>query len=83
MAGRVRIPHTFVLHTYTKPTKCSFCNKVRSAEKGGWWTRTAGAGGSVQAGRPVQGLSLQRPQEVLRQSAQGLHRSSNLLFNVA
>jgi len=28
MANRVKIPHTFVLHTYTKPTKCSFCNKV-------------------------------------------------------
>lgn len=28
MASRVKIPHTFVLHTYTKPTKCSFCNKV-------------------------------------------------------
>jgi len=28
MATRVKIPHTFVLHTYTKPTKCNFCNKV-------------------------------------------------------
>jgi len=28
MATRVKIPHTFVLHTYTKPTKCTFCNKV-------------------------------------------------------
>jgi hypothetical protein len=28
MATRLRIPHTFVLHTYTKPTKCHFCNKV-------------------------------------------------------
>ena len=28
MANRVKIPHTFVLHTYTKPTKCTFCNKV-------------------------------------------------------
>jgi len=28
MASRVKIPHTFVLHTYTKPTKCTFCNKV-------------------------------------------------------
>jgi len=28
MANRLRIPHTFVLHTYTKPTKCHFCNKV-------------------------------------------------------
>ena len=30
MATRLRIPHTFVLHTYTKPTKCHFCNKVSS-----------------------------------------------------
>jgi len=28
MANRLKIPHTFVLHTYTKPTKCQFCNKV-------------------------------------------------------
>ena len=28
MANRLKIPHTFVLHTYTKPTKCHFCNKV-------------------------------------------------------
>merc|ERR1719342_861047 len=28
MASRGKIPHTFVLHTYTKPTKCNFCNKV-------------------------------------------------------
>jgi len=28
MATRLKIPHTFVLHTYTKPTKCHFCNKV-------------------------------------------------------
>ncbi|XP_023333340.1 serine/threonine-protein kinase D3 isoform X2 [Eurytemora carolleeae] len=28
MATRLKIPHTFVLHTYTKPTKCHFCNKI-------------------------------------------------------
>ncbi|XP_059097445.1 serine/threonine-protein kinase D1-like isoform X3 [Tigriopus californicus] len=28
MAHRLKIPHTFVLHTYTKPTKCHFCNKM-------------------------------------------------------
>ena len=28
MANRLKIPHTFVLHTYTKPTKCHFCNKL-------------------------------------------------------
>jgi len=28
LANRLKIPHTFVLHTYTKPTKCHFCNKV-------------------------------------------------------
>ena len=28
MAQRLKIPHTFVIHTYTKPTKCHFCNKM-------------------------------------------------------
>ena len=28
MANRPKIPHTWVIHTYTKPTKCHFCNKV-------------------------------------------------------
>ena len=28
LANRLKIPHTFVIHTYTKPTKCHFCNKV-------------------------------------------------------
>lgn len=28
MAHRLKIPHTFVIHTYTKPTKCHFCNKM-------------------------------------------------------
>merc|ERR1711971_1457423 len=28
MANRPKIPHTFVLHTFTKPTKCHFCNKL-------------------------------------------------------
>jgi len=28
LANRLKIPHTFVFHTYTKPTKCQFCNKV-------------------------------------------------------
>lgn len=28
LANRLKIPHTFVLHTYTKPTKCQFCNKI-------------------------------------------------------
>merc|ERR1711971_1103752 len=28
MAGRLKIPHTFVLHTYAMPTKCHFCNKL-------------------------------------------------------
>merc|ERR1719400_2363166 len=28
MANRLKIPHTFVLHTYTKPTKCHFCTKI-------------------------------------------------------
>ena len=27
-AHRLKIPHTFVIHTYTKPTKCHFCNKM-------------------------------------------------------
>jgi len=28
MATRLKIPHTFVLHSYTKPTKCHYCNKI-------------------------------------------------------
>merc|ERR1719167_759365 len=28
MATRLKIPHTFVIHTYTKPTKCHFCTKI-------------------------------------------------------
>ena len=28
LANRLKIPHTFVVHTYTKPTKCHFCNKL-------------------------------------------------------
>ena len=28
LANRLKIPHTFVVHTYTKPTKCHSCNKL-------------------------------------------------------
>ena len=28
IAGRIRIPHTFVVHSYKKPTKCMLCNKL-------------------------------------------------------
>ncbi|KAK9759319.1 Protein kinase domain [Popillia japonica] len=28
MSNRVRIPHTFVLHTYTRPTVCQYCKKL-------------------------------------------------------
>lgn len=28
LSGRVRIPHTFVLHTYTRPTVCQYCKKL-------------------------------------------------------
>lgn len=28
MNSRVRIPHTFVLHTYTRPTICQHCKKL-------------------------------------------------------
>ena len=27
-ANRLKIPHTFVVHTYTKPTKCHYCSKI-------------------------------------------------------
>lgn len=27
-AGRIRIPHTFVLHSYMRPTVCQFCRKL-------------------------------------------------------
>ena len=26
--NRLKIPHTFVIHTYTKPTQCQFCKKL-------------------------------------------------------
>ena len=26
--SKPRIPHTFVIHTYTKPTQCHFCKKM-------------------------------------------------------
>ncbi|VEN36806.1 unnamed protein product [Callosobruchus maculatus] len=28
LSSRVRIPHTFVLHTYTRPTVCQYCRKL-------------------------------------------------------
>lgn len=28
MAGRIKIPHTFVVHTYTRPTVCHYCRKL-------------------------------------------------------
>ncbi|KAJ8937570.1 hypothetical protein NQ318_023100 [Aromia moschata] len=28
LSGRVRIPHTFVLHSYTRPTVCQYCKKL-------------------------------------------------------
>lgn len=28
LAGRMRIPHTFVLHSYTRPTLCQLCRKL-------------------------------------------------------
>ncbi|XP_066994913.1 serine/threonine-protein kinase D3 [Anabrus simplex] len=28
MAARIKIPHTFVLHSYTRPTVCHFCRKL-------------------------------------------------------
>ncbi len=28
MANRLKIPHTFVIHTYTKPTQCHLCKKM-------------------------------------------------------
>lgn len=28
LAGRIKIPHTFVLHSYTRPTVCQLCRKL-------------------------------------------------------
>lgn len=28
VAGRIKIPHTFVLHSYTRPTVCGYCKKL-------------------------------------------------------
>lgn len=30
LRNRLPIPHTFVTHTYTKPTKCQLCHKVET-----------------------------------------------------
>ena len=27
-ANQMKIPHTFVIHTYTQPTNCQFCKKM-------------------------------------------------------
>lgn len=26
--GRVKVPHTFSVHTYTRPTICQFCKRL-------------------------------------------------------
>lgn len=28
LAGRIRVPHTFVVHSYTRPTVCQHCKKL-------------------------------------------------------
>ncbi|RWS02096.1 serine/threonine-protein kinase D1-like protein, partial [Dinothrombium tinctorium] len=28
LAGRIRVPHSFVVHSYTKPTVCQYCKKL-------------------------------------------------------
>jgi len=28
LATRIKIPHTFVVHTYTRPTVCGYCKKL-------------------------------------------------------
>ncbi|XP_022252201.1 serine/threonine-protein kinase D1-like isoform X2 [Limulus polyphemus] len=28
LAGRIRVPHTFVVHSYTRPTLCQYCKKL-------------------------------------------------------
>jgi len=28
MAGRIKIPHTFMVHSYTRPTVCHYCKKL-------------------------------------------------------
>lgn len=27
-AGRIKVPHTFVVHNYTRPTVCQYCKKL-------------------------------------------------------
>ena len=60
MANRLKIPHTFVMHTYTKPTKCHFCNKVKQISSIEWQSLVCavGPGGRVQAGAAMQRLSV-------------------------
>lgn len=26
--GRVKVPHTFAIHTYTRPTICQYCKRL-------------------------------------------------------
>ena len=28
LAGRIRVPHTFLVHSYKKPTLCQYCKKL-------------------------------------------------------
>ncbi|XP_022249184.1 serine/threonine-protein kinase D1-like isoform X1 [Limulus polyphemus] len=28
LAGRIKVPHTFVVHSYTRPTVCQYCKKL-------------------------------------------------------
>lgn len=28
MLGRVKVPHTFAIHTYTRPTICQYCKRL-------------------------------------------------------
>ena len=44
IAGRIGIPHTFVVHSYKKPTKCMLCNKLLVG------VYKQASGGGVEAG---------------------------------
>jgi len=27
-AGKIKVPHTFIIHNYTRPTQCQHCRKL-------------------------------------------------------
>lgn len=68
-ATRVKVPHTFQVHSYKRPTVCQYCKKLlKGLIRQGIQCR---GGCSVGADRVFR-LQVQLPQEVRAVRAQGL-----------